>query len=175
MPAPAAEIILQVQKASDLFKTPPVRFNGLQVLDRDVETYLMERAAQFHRKDEFLINIHISGDVPENESEIADRIHHHFRHCLTMSKKQLSHTLKLGWRSLGIAFVFLLLMYTIANRLVPQLPQGGLTITIKEVFIILGWVALWRPAELLLYEWFPIRKKVRLLERLSTAKFTLSA
>ena len=40
-------------------------------------------------------------------------------------------------------------------------------ISVKELFIILGWVALWRPAELLLYEWFPIRKKTRLFERLA--------
>ncbi len=34
---------------------------------------------------------------------------------------------------------------------------------------IFGWVALWRPAELLLYEWMPIYRRLRLLNRLADA------
>jgi hypothetical protein len=33
---------------------------------------------------------------------------------------------------------------------------------------IFGWVALWKPAELLLYEWIPVRRKRKLLTRLAT-------
>jgi hypothetical protein len=33
--------------------------------------------------------------------------------------------------------------------------------------VIGGWVALWRPAEIFLYEWWPIRAEAKLLDRLS--------
>lgn len=165
-----AEIILHVQKSADLFKTPVILFQDMQLLDKEVESYITERAGVFHHNEDLLITIQLENADAANEEKIAEAIHHHFSHCLARTKKLLRHTLNLGWRSLAIAFVFLLLMYSIANRLVPQLPEGGLTISIKEVFIILGWVALWRPAELLLYEWFPLRKTVRLYEKLSKVK-----
>jgi len=31
-----------------------------------------------------------------------------------------------------------------------------------------GWVAMWRPLEVFLYDWWPIRAEIRLFERLST-------
>jgi hypothetical protein len=36
-----------------------------------------------------------------------------------------------------------------------------------EGLIILGWIALWRPAEMLAYEWIPLVRKRRLYERLA--------
>jgi len=40
-------------------------------------------------------------------------------------------------------------------------------ITLRELFIILGWVALWRPAELLLYEWRPHKRNAKLFDKLA--------
>lgn len=39
---------------------------------------------------------------------------------------------------------------------------------LRESLSIAGWVAMWRPMELLLYDWWPIRAEVRLLQRLAT-------
>ena len=36
-----------------------------------------------------------------------------------------------------------------------------------EGLIILAWLALWRPAEVLAYEWVPLVRKRRLYERLA--------
>jgi len=38
---------------------------------------------------------------------------------------------------------------------------------VKESLVIAGWVALWRPLEIFLYDWWPIRAEARLLDRLS--------
>jgi hypothetical protein len=46
------------------------------------------------------------------------------------------------------------------------LPEGGFARTIQETFIILGRVALWRPADLLLYEWHPHKRDISLFKRL---------
>ena len=47
-------------------------------------------------------------------------------------------------------------------RFISALPQ-----TIDEGLIILGWIALWRPTEMLAYEWVPLVRKRRLYERLA--------
>jgi hypothetical protein len=33
--------------------------------------------------------------------------------------------------------------------------------------LIIGWVAMWRPLEIFLYEWVPIRRRRKVLEQLS--------
>ena len=38
---------------------------------------------------------------------------------------------------------------------------------IRESFLIGGWVAMWRPLEIFLYEWWPIRAEAQLFDRLS--------
>ena len=49
---------------------------------------------------------------------------------------------------------------------------GGLTASrfaaiVGEGLLIGGWVAMWRPLEVFLYDWWPVRDEVRLAERLS--------
>jgi hypothetical protein len=39
----------------------------------------------------------------------------------------------------------------------------------EQGLFILGWVALWRPLEIFLYDWWPLARRIRLLERLSVA------
>jgi hypothetical protein len=41
---------------------------------------------------------------------------------------------------------------------------------IAESLIILGWVVNWRPLEIFLYEWRPIRRDANLFRRLATAR-----
>jgi hypothetical protein len=38
---------------------------------------------------------------------------------------------------------------------------------VREGFLIGGWVAMWRPLEVFLYDWWPILGEVRLFDRLS--------
>jgi hypothetical protein len=47
-------------------------------------------------------------------------------------------------------------------RAVTALPH-----VLSEGLIILGWISLWRPTEMLAYEWVPLVRKRRLYERLA--------
>jgi hypothetical protein len=164
---PSAQINLHTQNADDLFIKPAILLDDLRPMNKDAEELIFEKARTLPRGSGISIIIQTKNDLTMKEADAAAMIQRHFLHCRKQAEKQLRHTLNLGWRSLAIAFVFLIIMYSVANRLFPRLPEGGLMISVKELFIILGWVALWRPAELLLYEWFPIRKKARLFARLA--------
>lgn len=63
---------------------------------------------------------------------------------------------------IGGVVVFLLSMglRSALARIFGTLPQ-----ILDEGLIILAWLALWRPAEMLLYGWIPLRRKRRLYER----------
>jgi len=98
--------------------------------------------------------------------DITTAVKKHFAYLREKSERKLKRTLQLGWRNLFIGIVFLgvlVLLVKISGRL---MPEGSLATTIRESLIILGWVALWHPAELLLYDWFPYKREARLFRRL---------
>lgn len=68
------------------------------------------------------------------------------------------------WTLVGGAGIFLVSMglRTTLGRLFGTLPQ-----LLDEGLIILAWLALWRPAEMLIYGWMPLRRRQRLYERLA--------
>ena len=77
---------------------------------------------------------------------------------------------KLGLESLLMSIVFLGLLVSLTLLIIKLLPEGGLSLTFREILIILGWVALWRPADLLLYEWRPFKREVNLFRKLGQCK-----
>ena len=55
-----------------------------------------------------------------------------------------------------------------AGNLIAKALQGQhLGEIIKESLLIGGWVAMWRPLEVFLYDWWPIRQEAQLYDRLS--------
>jgi hypothetical protein len=44
---------------------------------------------------------------------------------------------------------------------------GTLPIVLREGLIIAGWVAMWRPMEIFLYEWWLLLRRGRLYEKMS--------
>jgi hypothetical protein len=46
---------------------------------------------------------------------------------------------------------------------------------IGEGLIIGGWVAMWRPIEILLYDWWPLRREIGELERLRDLRVEVQA
>ena len=46
-------------------------------------------------------------------------------------------------------------------------PDAHATGVLREGLLIVGWVAMWRPLEVFLYDWWPIRAEARLYDRLS--------
>ena len=78
----------------------------------------------------------------------------------------MRRTLQLGWRGLLIAIVILSILVSFTLIIIKQMPEGGVSIIFRETLIILGWVALWRPADLLLYEWRPFKRDANLFESL---------
>jgi hypothetical protein len=57
-----------------------------------------------------------------------------------------------------------------AAELPSRLPRGlggGMTALLRERLVIGGWVAMWRPLEIFLYDWWPILGEQRTYDRLS--------
>jgi hypothetical protein len=63
--------------------------------------------------------------------------------------------------------VFLTASIAIGDAVANYLGESRFGDVVREGFLIGGWVAMWRPLEVFLYDWWPIRAEGRLLQRLS--------
>ena len=53
------------------------------------------------------------------------------------------------------------------GQLVASRTPAGFGDVLRESLVIGGWVAMWRPLEVFLYDWWPVRAEAQLLERLA--------
>ena len=74
--------------------------------------------------------------------------------------------LRHGWRILFIALGLLAVVFSLTEIALHLIPDNRFVQFARESFIIFGWVALWRPLELLLYDWYPIKANINLYYRL---------
>ena len=72
-----------------------------------------------------------------------------------------------GRISLVIALAFLTASIAIGDAVASYVSEARLGGVIREGFLIGGWVAMWRPLEIFLYDWWPIRADAQLFDRLA--------
>jgi hypothetical protein len=75
--------------------------------------------------------------------------------------------MKRGRVSLGIGLLFLITCLLISRFVIGS--NGGTWAGVaRESLTIAGWVAMWRPMELYLYDWWPLRRRGRIYTKLSS-------
>ena len=133
---------------------------------KDAEEFIIEEAKAFPRKTSIKIIIYLQTVEAGNEDIFAAAIHKHFANCREKTDRERKRTMQYGWRTLAIAFVVLGVAVTIAQMLTNLLPNNSIVGVTTESLTILGWVAFWKPAELLLYAWYPFSRDMALYRRL---------
>ncbi len=98
---------------------------------------------------------------------LGDAVHGYFRERAAATRRQLRQLFRVGRISLLIGLAFLALVIGVGEYLTLRIDKESYGYLVKESLIIAGWVALWRPLEIFLYDWWPIRAEARLLDRLS--------
>ena len=106
------------------------------------------------------------GDVPASATFLKDAVREFFAHRAEATRQRLRHLFRLGRTSLAIGMVFLATT-TIGGQLLAEALTGWrFAAVVTESLLIGGWVAMWRPLEVFLYDWWPIREEARLFDRL---------
>jgi hypothetical protein len=112
--------------------------------------------------------------VPEEPGALRDAVHEFFAHRAESTRRRLRQLLRVGRTSLLIGLVFLAISIVTGEVVADALGGGKLADVLRESFLIGGWVAMWRPLEVFLYEWWPIRAEIRLLKRLGAMPVRIS-
>jgi hypothetical protein len=84
-----------------------------------------------------------------------------------VARQQLRLLFRRARTSLVIGLLCLaasMVLGNVAENLLADTRFSGIA---RESLLIGGWVAMWRPLELFLYDWWPIRAEARLFDRLS--------
>jgi hypothetical protein len=164
------EIELRVSELSALFNSmDPTPFHHRD-LDRDAVEFLENWALEFPQESHFSITVHIDKLPPADPSPlVAEAICNYFSNKSILAKRSLRLLLLEGRASLLIGLGFLTLCLLGADLLDAYASNTFLRM-LKESLLIGGWVAMWRPMQIFLYDWWPIVRKRRIYRNLSHAK-----
>jgi hypothetical protein len=137
-------------------------------LDDDAEEFIVSWAQEFPRRDPVSLVIHVNQLPAQRDAQhlIETAVHHYFAYRAKLKWLEFRHLLKEGRTSLIIGLLFLGTCLLTSELLRRQEPRS-LSIIARESLIIAGWVAMWRPMEIFLYEWWPLLRKGRLYQKLS--------
>ena len=76
--------------------------------------------------------------------------------------------------SLFVAVSIVAVSAVVREKLVHGIGHGAIATIVGECLLIGAWVAMWKPMEVLLHEWWAMRREKAVLARLSKTKVTAS-
>lgn len=104
---------------------------------------------------------------PKASETVNAAVRDHFKRRADVTRQRLRQLFRQGRTSLIIGLGFLAACFVAADQIERMFPEGRVMTIVRESLIIGGWVAMWRPIEIFLYDWWPIRDEARLFDRLS--------
>jgi len=138
-------------------------------LDQDAEEYIVGSAEEIARQRPLCLVIHLPAEqLPTpGAPDLGEAIHHYFEYRETHERRRLRLLFRDGRIALatGLAFLF---SCVFLRQVAYSFGHGAPSEILGEGLLIIGWVAMWRPLEIFLYEWVPLRRRCRILAKLST-------
>lgn len=135
-------------------------------LDENAQAYIVDSALEFHLKTPLKLVLYFpEAQVLEASKHLPDAVHNYFSYRANIAQKEFKYTLRQGRWSLLIGLLFLISCISL-SELTAQLGQGTVARILQEGLLISGWVAMWRPMQIFLYDWWPLRMQRRVLEKL---------
>jgi hypothetical protein len=140
-----------------------------RALDAEVIDYIVDWAQEVPADAPLQLLVTISGKVAlaQDTGLISNAVHASFERRALAKQRELRKLLKEGRISLVIGIVFLAAAVFISDYLGGLISNENYAWLVQESVVIGGWVALWHPINIFLYEWWPLRAERRLFERLS--------
>ena len=160
-------IELDLREMSQLFNSmDPSPFNEKD-LDHDAEEFIMNWAQEYPSKDPLILRVHLTHKKDGSERIIQEAVHHYFSYRPEAVEMEFRQLMRQARSSFFIGILFLAACLASAYALEGHLPEGPWREFLREGFTIAGWVAMWRPLQMYLYDWWPVRRQIQLYQKLS--------
>ncbi|NUN06922.1 MAG: hypothetical protein HUU57_14315 [Bdellovibrio sp.] len=139
-------------------------------LDDDFVEYLLACVAEHPLKANLKIVLHIEEKPASLDSAtINQSIQRYFLYQANLTRGTLRAFLKRAQLFLVIGLATLFICLTIAQT-IRKYSSDNLLLILSEGVVIFGWVSLWKPIELMMFDWIPILEKSRILKKISSTE-----
>ncbi|MEI6211056.1 MAG: hypothetical protein WCR06_05460 [bacterium] len=172
-------IDLRLNRAAQLFNTfDPAPFHERD-LDDDAEAYIVACAREITHRNRFKLVVHLPPEeaARENAGQLEKSVNHYFLYRAQGQRRELRQAFRHGRWSLLVGLTTL--VSCLGLRALIMLVDPQLSKLISEIasegLLIVGWVAMWRPAEQFLYAWHPTRQTLLVYRNLSCVKVEIRA
>jgi hypothetical protein len=145
-------------------------------LDHDAEEYIVGWAEEISLRLPLRLVIHLPRDqmASVDQTALERAVHNYFAYQRQQSQRRLRLLFHDGRIALavGVAFLFACILI---RQLAFSLGPGTASEGIAEGMLIAGWVAMWRPLDILLYGWWPVRRRSRVFGKLAEMSVVVRA
>lgn len=163
---PPRRIELKLRDVTQLFNSmDPSPFHQKD-LDHDAEEFVVSWAQEYPVDAPVALRIYLAQWPAEDPGEmIRQSIHNYFAYRADLARLEFRRLMDQGRKSMVIGLAFLAVCYLTSELL---LARSGSTWAglLREGLLIGGWVAMWRPMQIYLYEWWPLRRRERIYAKL---------
>lgn len=167
----SAHLELRVRELAQLFNSmDPTPFHN-KALDKQAEAFIETWARGVPPKAQMHLTIHLQTMPAGGDPTplVTEAIHNHFADRADSVRADLSDLFWQGRTSLLIGLTFVALCLFAADAIGQWGTSTAHTIA-RESLTIVGWVAMWRPMQLFMYDWWPLARHIRTVSALSRSK-----
>lgn len=172
-PPAAAPIKLKLRELPQLFNSmDPSPFHDRD-LDSDAEEYILSWARELSPTQEIELVLHLTTPPPaERAAALEGVVQHYFAQREEMKDREYRQRWRRGRISLLVGLLFLAACLLV-SKIFAQFGHSTISAVLTESLTIGGWVAMWRPLDFFLYDWWPLRAELKMFRRLATMRVRL--
>lgn len=165
-------IEIRVRSVLQLFDArDPAPFRARD-LDDDFTEYVVASVDELPVNLPLQILIYVEGpEIKElGPDAIREAIQTYFNYQIDLKRLQLSKIFKTARLFFAIGLCVLVGCLIFIRALDKAFPPESYPPIFREGFVIFGWVSMWKPFELVLFDWYPVYDRIRLFRKLLAAE-----
>ena len=162
-----ATIEIRISSLAQLFDALDPAPLQARALDQNVERYILASAGSHRPSESLRLLVHLSESLRAHAADATDAIHAHFCRVHQQGERTFRRRLRTGGRTLALALGVLAGSFWLRS-LLSDIEGRTVAQGLSEGLLILGWVAMWRPVEILLFEHWESHLDHAMVERLTS-------
>jgi hypothetical protein len=169
-------ITIRLRTVQQLFNSfDPSPFHNKD-LDPEAHEYIVGSVDEYALQKKLKLVIELPAKELENADSrtLQDAIHNYFSYRANEVRRKIRFLMREGRSAMAIGLGFLVVC-TSLRQLGVSLVTSAFVGPLSEGLLILGWVAMWRPIQIFLYDWWPVRHSGRIYAKLAVMRVEVKA
>ncbi len=170
LPSKSAVIQVHVTELKQLFNSiDPSPFRNKD-LDPRAEEFIVGWAKDMPPNAPLglVVDLDRPAGLADEAAVLREAIHCFFLQRANAYRRRLRELFRVGRKSLFIGLFVLAAAIALGDFVATLMKDRRIGEILRESLTIGGWVSMWRPLEIFLYDWWPIRNEARLSDRLAS-------